>query len=425
MFPRRAHALGRLVLILALGVAAARVDAQQAPPATPPPAPSAASASASDPTQPIESRADAIAREQAAKVPQLAPYEPNKAERWIQTAETILTSPPPVYPWFGSLYPGGLFAVGAGYRKPIGDTSLFDVHGGWSVRNYKGAQALFRLPELARRRVRIDFKASVLDAPSVDYYGLGDVRDAKATTFAYRPTTIGATVTVKPAPRVTFGGGVDYVGIETGSGGRDSIEQQFTPATAPGLGGDPNYLRTNLFAGYDWRLARGYTDRGGWYHVEWYDYRRRDDGPGSFRRLDAEARQFFPILRANWVIALRGLVSVTDADTDKGEFVPFYLMPALGGSDELRGYPAWRFRDRNRILTTAEYRWKAGQFVDLALFVDAGKVTSERKDLDLGGLVTTYGIGVRFHTPTSNVLRIELARTRNGFALVFAAGQIF
>lgn len=376
--------------------------------------------------QPIDSRAAAIAREQAAKVPQLAPYEPNKAERWIETAETILTSPPPVYPWFGSIYPGGLFAAGAGYRKPIGDTALFGVHGGWSVRNYKGAQALFHLPELADRRVSIDLKANIIDAPAVDYYGLGDARDAEASTFSYRPTTLGATVTVKPMSRVTFGGGVDYVGIRTGSGGgRRPIDRQFTPSTAPGLGLDPDYLRTNLFAGYDWRLARAYTDRGGWYHVEWYDYRRRDEGPGSFRRFDAEARQFFPILRANWIIALRGLVSVTDADTSTGEHVPFYLMPALGGSEELRGYPAWRFRDRNRILTTAEYRWKAGQFVDLALFVDAGKVTAERKDLDLSGLVTTYGIGVRFHTPTSNVLRIELARTRDGFALVFAAGQIF
>ena len=42
----------------------------------------------------------------------------------------------------------------------------------------------------------------------------------------------------------------------------------------------------------------------------------------------------------------------------------------------LRGYPSWRFRDRNRLLLTGEYRWTAGQFVDMALFVDAGKVAA-------------------------------------------------
>src|SRR5262249_10537640 len=156
-----------------------------------------------------------------------------------------------------------------------------------------------------------------------------------------------------------------------------------TPATAPGLGEDPEYLKTTVYAGYDWRTSPGYTDRGGWYHAEWYDYSRRDEGLGNFQRLDAEVRQFFPILRANWVIALRGLVSTTNVDS--GDQVPYFLLPDLGGADELRGYPAFRFRDRHRVLTSAEYRWKAGQFVDMAIFMDAGKVASTRDDLNLKG----------------------------------------
>jgi len=80
------------------------------------------------------------------------------------------------------------------------------------------------------------------------------------------------------------------------------------------------------------------------------------------------------------VIALRALASTTE--TDAGQTVPYFLMPSLGGSSELRGYPTWRFRDRNRILFTGEYRWTAGQFVDMAVFFDAGKVAARRTDLD-------------------------------------------
>ena len=91
-------------------------------------------------------------------------------------------------------------------------------------------------------------------------------------------------------------------------------------------------------------------------------------------------QQFVPILRENWVIALRALASTTS--TAPGQDVPFYLLPDLGGSHTLRGYPAWRFRDRNRLLLTGEYRWTAGPFVDMALFLDAGKVAPRLADLD-------------------------------------------
>lgn len=388
-------------------------------------APDAPPSAATSQDKPIESRAQQIINEQAAKAPLVKPYEPNRAERAILAAEAALVNPPPVYVWLGGIYPGGLLAVGPGARKPFGDTGMFDVHGGWSLRNYRGGQATLHLPELADRRIKIDLKASAFDAPAVAFYGLGrDSRKADKSTFGFQPITVGGAVTFRPDPHISVGGGADYVKISTARGQRNnSILERYTVLTAPGLGLDPEYIRTQVFAGYDWRASPGYTDHGGWYHAEWYDYSRRDEGFGSFRRLDAEARQFFPIMRANWVIALRGLVSTTY--TDRDELVPYFLMPDLGGADELRGYPAWRFRDRHRILTSAEYRWRAGQFVDMAIFTDMGKVTADRGDLNLKGLTKTYGVGVRFHTPTATVLRLEVAKTRDGAALVFAAGQIF
>ena len=37
--------------------------------------------------------------------------------------------------------------------------------------------------------------------------------------------------------------------------------------------------------------------------------------------------------------------------------MPFFLMPDLGGSRELRGFSNSRFRDRHSIMATAEFRW--------------------------------------------------------------------
>jgi hypothetical protein len=157
--------------------------------------------------------------------------------------------------------------------------------------------------------------------------------------------------------------------------------------------------------------------------VEASNYAAREGRPFSFRRVDADVRQFIPILRGNWVIVLGALGSVTD--TDAGDEVPFYLLPDLGGSSALPGYPSWRFRDRHRILVGGELRWTPGQFVDMALFYQAGKVAARRSDLDLDHLKDSFGIGIRFHTAQATVLRADLAKTREGLGLVLAFSQGF
>jgi outer membrane protein assembly factor BamA len=104
---------------------------------------------------------------------------------------------------------------------------------------------------------------------------------------------------------------------------------------------------------------------------------------------------------------------------DDGNQVPFFLLPDLGGSGELRGYSAYRFRDRNSIIFTGEYRWYVQEFVDMAVFYDAGKVAARRADLDFDNLKSNVGIGIRFHGPQTTVLRIELAKSNEGMRFIF------
>jgi len=138
---------------------------------------------------------------------------------------------------------------------------------------------------------------------------------------------------------------------------------------------------------------------------------------------EGEVQQYIPLLRDNWVIALRALTSLTQ-NAGAGD-VPFFLMPNLGGNDTLRGYPSWRFRDRNRLLLSGEYRWTAGSFVDMALFLDAGQVASRASDFGLDRFKKTYGVGLMLHTMTSSLTRIDLARTPEGNSLVFSFSPRF
>ena len=363
---------------------------------------------------------------QAEKADHLHPYEPTKIELRIQRIEKALLNPPRVYSFVGSVFPGGFLAAGPGYRGRYAESGAFDVHAAWSLKSYKTVDGFWKLPDVAGGRIRVDLRGNWLDAPRVAFFGLGNAsRLDEKTSFLYRAATAGASGQAAVSSFFSVGGGVELIDIDTAGGvGGTSIEQRFTPGTAPGLHATPTYVRGRLFVDVDSRPSPGYTRRGGRYRIDWSDYHETTEGQYSFRRLDVELNQAFPVLRENWVIALRGLASLTD--TQSGGTVPYFLMPSLGGSKELRGYPSWRFRDRNRLLLTGEYRWMAGQFVDMALFLDAGKVAGRTGALDLHELKTSYGVGVRFHAPNATALRLEIARKRDeGIGVVFAFGPAF
>ena len=373
-----------------------------------------------------ETRAGAIEQQQAAKAQATHPYEPNAAERTLDWAERImLGAPQGFYPWVGSVLSGGGLAAGPGYRHPFGDTASFSVIAGWSIRSYKTVQANLHLPEVADGKVLFDVDLRWVDAPSVTFHGIGnDTLRGDRTTFELEPLTVGFTAAVRPVRLVEAGAGIDYLRVNTGAGtSAPSIEERFSSVTAPGLGTNPAYARSRAYAQFDTRDSPGYTRRGVLLRADLSNYSQTSGSGSAFNRVDLDGRAFIPILRENWVIAFRALASMTDAAD--GEDVPFFLMPSLGGGSDLRAYSSFRFRDRNRLLLSAEYRWTPSEALDMALFYDAGKVSPDRSDLDFDGLKRSYGIGARFHAPNATFLRIEYARGSEGGRLVFAASPSF
>ncbi|MCC7415607.1 MAG: hypothetical protein IT176_00590 [Acidobacteria bacterium] len=359
---------------------------------------------AASPASAQETRAARMAAERAEKAARLHPWEPDPLERKLELADRLLFVKGPVFPFVGGIVEGGGLAAGPGYRTRYGDTGRFEAHAALSVRNVKAAGATLGLPLLAGGRAQVDLQTRWLDAPGLPFFGIGaDSPRRDRAQLRYREFEAGASARVQAAAFVAVGGSIGQLRADAG---RPSGEM---PA---GAALRPTYLRSSVFAEFDSRRSRGYPRSGGFYRLEWSDYRDTGAGHGSFRRIDGEVQRFVPILREHWVIALRALASTTQSAP--GGSVPYFMMPALGGSHALRGYPAWRFRDRHRLLFSAEYRWTAGPLVDMAAFIEAGKVAGRRADLSLHGLETTHGIGFSIHTPNVTMARIELARSREG-----------
>jgi hypothetical protein len=376
------------------------------------------------PARAQDSRAAEIAAQQAERSKQLTPNTTTGGEKALDWFEDHFTDPNTFYLTFGGIYPSGGFAPGLAGRRAIGHARL-NAGVAYSLRNYKLVHTSLNFPELAGNRVEIETRVRWTDATQVPFYGVGnDSSKDNRVNYGLRSLEAGASITLKPVPWYRIGGGYALRRIEdrAGTGRFPSIETLDSPASPPQLFAEARYTQATAFTAIDWRESPGYTRRGGLYRVALNDFKDADDR-FSFRRLDAEIQQSIPLLKEHWVVAFRALMQTTDVDGD--EVVPYYLLPTLGGARMHRGYSDFRFQDRHVMLLSGEYRWLPSRIIDMALFVDAGKVARERRDLDFDELKTAYGIGIRFHGPTFTPLRLDVARGNEGVRVHITGGIAF
>jgi hypothetical protein len=382
-------------------------------------------AAAQDQPEPT-TRAGQIEQEQKAKA--VAPYVPNAAERWLDWAESTLTTGSGPHPFFQSAYAGGGFTLGAGYLKYVSPYNTVDVRGSLTFSGYKRIEAEFIAHQLFAGTTRLSVLGGWRDATKVAFYGIGpDSTQDNRTNYSFEQPYASTLLTVRPGRRrlLKLVAGVEVSQWQSGpaEGGSDpSIETVYTPATLPGLGAQPTYIHTQGTVGIDSRLSEDYARRGGFYGATFHDYADTDSDFG-FERIEYEAIQHIPILRETWVLSLRGRVEQTSLK--EGQQIPYFMLPALGSGSTLRAFSSWRFRDRNSMLLQGEWRVMVNRMLDLALFYDTGKVAAHTSDLSFDGLKSNYGLGVRFHGPLTTPVRIEIAHGDEGFNIVFGASSAF
>jgi hypothetical protein len=379
----------------------------------------------SAPAAPQTTRAEQIEQRQQEKAAALAAYQPTLFERAVDRIEQFVTDPPNgVYPAVGSVYPGGGLAGGAMYQRFFARKAVWDVSGLYSVHGFGLLQSGVRTPWAGHGRLRMEARGGWLYAREAAYFGTGmrTIRADRADLRLSRGHLAGS-LRFQPSTSTRLEGelALEKYSSDVDADLKASLGARYGEEGGRALLADPTYVRTRAIAAIDARSSPEYARRGGYYAVTLNDY-RDTTGPFSFRRLDADLVQHVPVLQETWILSWRGRVETLLGD----DAPPLFLLPSLGGAHSLRADSFGRFRDRHTILTTAELRWTPSrQGLDMALFVDAGKVTAHRRELDLRRLRTNWGIGARFHATSATVLRIEAAHGRDGWRAVFATSAAF
>jgi hypothetical protein len=322
------------------------------------------------------------------------------------------------YPLLGGITSGGGFSYGLGYRRHLFDDRVrFEVSAAQSFKIYREMGGELFLPRLFKSRVIAGTEVYYRRFPQEDFYGIGDgtLEDDRAN-YRISGMDYSGMAAWRPRPWLSAGTRIGWLDFDLGSGTDSqfpSIEELFAPSETPGFESEPDYQYSEIFADADWRDERSNPRSGGHYRFAWLRYADRDLDQFSFSRISMEGGHFFPVFDKKRVFLVRARTILSDPDT--GHEVPFYLMPTLGGSHTLRSVNDFRFRANNLILLNAEYRWETFTGMDMALFADAGKVTTDRGDIDLTGLKKAYGIGFRFGTYRGTFFRIDIGHGEEGF----------
>ncbi|MEY4094358.1 MAG: hypothetical protein RLZZ53_1557 [Acidobacteriota bacterium] len=365
-------------------------------------------------------RVEAIEREQAAKAKDTGKEGPSEAELVVRRilASPLLSGGDGAYPWFGSVYGGTGMGLGAGYTKHLENAASLNVQTGISLNNSLLVRGSVAAPEFWRGTLQVDASAQYLDARGVSYYGGQDSDRQDRERFDYSPFELTGNATVKPAQRLALTGTYSFLGFDTQ---RDV--PRLTEQDAPGLDRSLSYHVARGTAMFDWRPSKGYSTRGGFLRASAERNIETQAKPYSYSLQEFEAVQLVPLVREQFVLAGRALMTLTQPD--HGDTVPVVLLPYLGSGSAFRGHANRRFADRNRLLLSGEYRWRPSRYLDMALFVDAGQVAPDPADFEAGRFETAWGLGARLHGPTFNAVRIEVARGREGIRVIVSGSQPF
>ena len=281
---------------------------------------------------------------------------------------------------------------------------------------------------LRTERVAVKWYTKYESSPDIDFYGLGNTSPKEnRTSFGYDDLTTDVDAAFQALRHRAVGihgrlsarpdGSVATTTFRRSM--RSSLRRRFR-----GSNRTRQFTRIGAFVDVDFRDSKTGPRSGGVYGMRYREYWDVDRKAFAFRQTEFELQQYFPYYNRGRVVALR--TALVLSFPKEGDQLPVYLQPVLGGNDDLRGFGGYRFRDNHSLYFGLEHRWHASSNLEMAAFLDAGKVVPLKRDaVDVSHLNYSGGIGFRVRARSAVVSRIDFAVSREGFRMIWTFSDIF
>ena len=356
---------------------------------------------------------------------------PTKAETYIDRAEDLLlTGGLHWHPFFDSAYAGGGFTLGAGYRRFVSSYNTVDLRGSITFSGYKRIEAEFLAPRLFDRRGVLSVIGGWREATQVGFYGIGTgsrPKDDRANYSFTQPyvSRHGSRSGRRGSGSFSAAGSSTRSGIRTRATARTRRSRRSTrPRRCPAWARAPRTCTRRARPPSTGARAAGYARRGGFYGDHRPRLRRSRQPTSASARSTTRRSSTFPCCATPGCCRCAARVETTYISDDGAGSV-------LHAAGARRRFVAARLRElalpRPQQPAAAGRMARAGQPVPRHGAVLRRRQGDGRgpKDLSWTASRSDYGLGFRFHGPAATPLRIELAKSNEGLALVFSSKAAF
>lgn len=261
-----------------------------------------------------------------------------------------------------------------------------------------------------------------------EFWGIGpDSDEDDRSNYALDRTIVTGELMLGMVRYVALRAHIDWSEAESGAGNNPrlpSVDSIFPANEILRFGDSDRYL--SFGASAEWRngYSQAFVPGGSWVRLaaRWND--GRGAGLADFSELMASAGLHLRFDHDRRCLSFVGALQTTRQQGD-GE-IPFYRLPALGGTSTLPAYPTARFRDRDTALAKIEYLYRIWlaptneSALIASFFVVGGQVAHDISDeLSLSRIRENYGVALSAYAGPTTGARLELAGGDEGLRVNF------
>ncbi len=199
-----------------------------------------------------------------------------------------------------------------------------------------------------------------------------------------------------------------------------STTDVYSDTRLPGIHDLVDMAYLNILLSFDTKNRPGNPTRGMDAVVSGALYRQVWDDRFGFAKYSLNVQKYIHLFY-NRVMVMRLACKITNPFKNKD--IPFYYLSELGREESIRGFVRGRFRDRDVLLGSLEYRYPVWHNwdehgLDLFIFIDSGQVSAKIiREAALNDFRYGYGLGFRLWDQKGLIARLQAGWSEDGWRL--------